>query len=463
MNESFSFSTVMSDTLLVLSNHMFVEVIKTYVKTHSTIKNVILYEEPLFFRRQNVKPNQVKIAYLRASMRFLHDQLREDFMNVADVTYVEFHSPLKLPNGGCVSMFDPVDHTIRKKYKVKGVEIIETPSFIASIELLREYKKNVASHKRYHHAHFYAFMKERFGVLRGVPNLDVMNRERPSSHQQEEDIQTWYRDTRIKYYDEAKEYVRRYFADHIGSTEKVICYPICRTDALQALDVFLKRRFNKFGKYQDAIVADSVVMYHSFLSACINIGLLLPSEVIKVATKYYVSHKKDVQLNDYEGFVRQVIGWREYMRFLYEFHYRDMLSSNSFGSTNKLSLKWYDGSTGIAPVDNEIRKALEYGYSHHIVRLMIFLNTMIMTKVHPRYIYKWFMEVVAIDAYDWVMVPNIYAMGYFWRKATRKPYVSSSNYILRMSDYKRGEWSGIFDDLYRTFVATKPDSMYIRV
>ena len=139
------------------------------------------------------------------------------------------------------------------------------------------------------------------------------------------------------------------------------------------------------------------------------------------------------------------------------------LLKNSFGNNKRLGKEWYLGTTGLIVIDNEILKAIKYGYSHHIIRLMIFLNFMIINEIRPDDIYKWFMEVVSIDAYDWVMISNIYSMGYFSKIGMKRPYLSSSNYIIKMSNYKKdGKWDIIWDEKYRSFVKSRKINFYLR-
>ena len=188
----------------------------------------------------------------------------------------------------------------------------------------------------------------------------------------------------------------------------------------------------------------------------LNIGLLDPNKVLSMIIK-----QQQVPINSLEGLVRQLIGWREYMRYVYVMKYNMIRNANL--PQNDMTFKswdpWYNGATGIYPLDQEIKKAMKYGYAHHIIRLMIFMNFFILCEIHPDEIYKWFMEVVSIDAYDWVMISNIYAMGYFDKGAMRKPYITTSNYILKMSNYKRdGKWDVIWTALFYRFIAKKPSS-----
>ena len=174
----------------------------------------------------------------------------------------------------------------------------------------------------------------------------------------------------------------------------------------------------------------------------------------KIIEKVLERHEKEpIKLNSLEGFIRQVIGWREFIRGIYQHRGTEQRNSNFWKFKNKLPESFYDGTTGILPVDNVIKNGINDSYSHHIERLMIMGNIMMLLEIDPNQAYKWFMEIY-IDSYDWVMVPNIYGMSQFSDNGlmASKPYISSSKYILKMSDYKYGDWCEIWDALYWRFI-----------
>jgi deoxyribodipyrimidine photolyase-related protein len=187
-----------------------------------------------------------------------------------------------------------------------------------------------------------------------------------------------------------------------------------------------------------------------------NTGLLDPRLVVQRALEHASEH--DVPLPSVEGFVRQVIGWREYMRASYVVHGRSMRTRNLLRLTRELDDAWWTGDTGLAPVDTVIKRVAEHGYAHHIERLMVLGNAMLLLRIDPDEVYEWFMTFF-IDAYDWVMVPNVYAMSQFatGELITTKPYVSGSNYLRKMSDFPPGEWTQAWDALYWQFVADHRD------
>lgn len=226
--------------------------------------------------------------------------------------------------------------------------------------------------------------------------------------------------------------------------------PVTHEDALAHLRRFLRDRLARFGEFEDAIVAQHEVLYHAHVSFLLNVGLLTPRQVLRELTAHVqrqAAAGTPVPHNSLEGFARQLLGWREYMRALYVAH-GDAWVEAIRRDTRRVDATWYSASTGITPVDAEIRKALRTGWAHHIVRLMVFLNVIRMQGYGPGAIYTLFMEVVALDAYDWVMVSNIMAIGHFVGCHTRKPYISSSNYLLRVSNYPRGPWTREVDALY---------------
>jgi len=218
------------------------------------------------------------------------------------------------------------------------------------------------------------------------------------------------------------------------------------------LNDFLKSRFRLFGDYEDAIAKDELIIYHSVLSPLLNSGLLIPEYVVEKSIKFAAQNK--IPINVLEGIIRQIIGWREFIRVIYEKQGVNQRNSNYFTLKKKMPKVFHDATTGIEPVDSTIKKLHKHAYLHHIERLMVPGNFMLLCEVNPNDVYKWFMEMF-IDAYDWVMVPNVYGMSQFADGGlmSTKPYISSSNYILKMSDYKKGIWYDIWDGLYGRFLS----------
>jgi deoxyribodipyrimidine photolyase-related protein len=170
----------------------------------------------------------------------------------------------------------------------------------------------------------------------------------------------------------------------------------------------------------------------------LNIGLITPQQVVDIITAYYKAHNKEIGIANYEGFIRQLIGWREYQRYIYQYAGDKMRAGNHFGHSRRLNTAWYTATTGLKPVDDAVQMALDDGYIHHILRLMVVGNFMNLVGIHPDDVYKWFME-FALDSYDWVMVGNVYSMA-LWADGgmtMRKPYISGDGYIMKMGNYSK--------------------------
>lgn len=244
-------------------------------------------------------------------------------------------------------------------------------------------------------------------------------------------------------------WVREEFPDAPGDPE-LFAWPTSAEEAREHLREFVAQRLNDFGPYEDAISAEHPFIAHGLLTPALNIGLLDPREVVDAVLE---AADDSTPLASVEGFIRQVIGWREYMRATYRTRGRQLRSANRLEHRNALGEGWWDGSTGLAPVDLVISRVLATGYAHHIERLMVLGNAMSLLRIHPDAVYEWFMELF-IDAYDWVMVPNVYAMSQFaaGEAITTKPYVSGSNYLRKMSDLPKGDWVEEWDGLYWTFI-----------
>jgi deoxyribodipyrimidine photolyase-related protein len=426
--------------------------------------DVYLVEDPVFYYDAQYKPfkvNKIKIAFLHACIKsYIKAHKKVKYISWGEIqrrkyTFVKSYNHLV--------MYDPIDHDLVDKYttmcKAYGltISVLNSPDFLIDKESIKKEYYDVKKHS-IRHASFYNYMKGKLGILNGVSNLDKMNRSPPPK----EPPQLYkYSPSKsaLVLYNEAIAFADQNFPTHYGSPAHVVIYPISHKDAEKAFDVFLHERFKLFGVYEDAIMQEDPFMYHSVISPLLNVGLLTPKYILSTTLEFYKRNKSMIPLSSLEGFLRQIVGWRSFMQSLYLFKCDDLLSSNlpNNNKTFKDASIWYKGETGIYPLDQEIKKALSFGYAHHIVRLMMFMNLFILCELHPYEIYKWFMEVVSMDAYSWVMVSNIYAMGYFHPKIMTKPYLSTSNYITKMSNYKKdGVWDVTWDGLYHAFVQSKP-------
>ena len=244
--------------------------------------------------------------------------------------------------------------------------------------------------------------------------------------------------------------VEQHFADHPGSAAD-FWWPTTREQAREWLQDFLDQRLAQFGPFEDAMSQRSATVFHSALSPSLNIGLLTPHEVVNAVLERYEA--RDLPIESIEGFVRQVIGWREFIRGVYHVYGDEQASRNFWGHERVLTEDWYHGTTGIVPLDDAISTSLRLGWAHHIQRLMVVGNLMTLCEIRPASAWRWFMELY-VDSSEWVMGPNVYGMGIFSDGGmfATKPYICGSNYILKMSDYGKGDWCATVDGLYWRFI-----------
>lgn len=427
---------------------------------------IYLVEEILFFKQY--KFHQQKIAFHRASMKTYADYLKEK-KNVT-VNYIDSISELsdcrkllfQLKKEGytAIHYIDPTDNWLQKRIEQTAMElkintvVHESPLFISTQKDLSVFFSDQKKH--YHQTTFYTQQRKKHKILldnEGKPlggkwTFDAENRKKYPAKKVPPPV---HFPASNSYYEEAKNYVKTHFSNHLGTLTAYPLYPTNYEDTSKWLDQFLEERFLEFGTYEDAIVAEHGILNHSVLTPMLNVGLISPQEVIKRCLKF--SDKNNIPINSTEGFVRQIIGWREFIRGIYETIGTKERTLNYWQFDKKIPASFYTGTTGILPIDQTIKKVLKTGYCHHIERLMVLGNFMLLCEFDPNEVYQWFMELF-IDAYDWVMVPNIYGMSQFADGGlmATKPYISGSNYILKMSNYKKGDWQATWDGLFWNFM-----------
>jgi deoxyribodipyrimidine photolyase-related protein len=232
-------------------------------------------------------------------------------------------------------------------------------------------------------------------------------------------------------------------------------YPNNHKEAEKHLNIFIKGKLFDFGKYQDSISKDVVYGNHANISALINIGLLTPLYVIDTIIAYFNKYKdKKKIINSVEAIIRQILGWREYMRFIYVYYRNDIIKYDPINNNRSIPKNWYTGNTSLEILNHYIEKVQNYAYLHHIERLMIINNLFVLCEIRFIDIYNWFM-ICFIDSYDWVMVPNIYMNLSSLNKDIKymtKIYVASDNYIKKMSDFRNKQDFEIINKLYWNFV-----------
>ena len=253
-----------------------------------------------------------------------------------------------------------------------------------------------------------------------------------------------------KHTKDLKPVVEKIFKNHPGNI-KNFWFATEYDEVIKILNFFIKEKLNLFGDYEDAVDQNNNILFHSTLSPYINLGLITPDIIISKTLEFHKNN--NIPLNSLEGFVRQIIGWREFMRGIYQKYSDDMENKNFFKQNRKMKDSWYKGTTGLPPLDHAIKNALNNGWSHHIERLMILSNIMNLCELKPRIVYKWFMEMF-VDSSDWVMVPNVYGMGLFSDGGifATKPYICGSSYFMKMMDFKKGDWCNTMDGLYWRFI-----------
>jgi|688.fasta_scaffold61878_5 deoxyribodipyrimidine photolyase-related protein len=246
-----------------------------------------------------------------------------------------------------------------------------------------------------------------------------------------------------------------HFADHPGELGP-LWIPFDHAGADTWLQRFLAERLDGFGPYEDALSPHHDTLNHSLLSPLLNIGLLTPAAVIASTLEHGAARQEKgdpVPIASLEGFLRQLIGWREFVRGIDRVHGERQASANFWNHHRRLASCWDDGSSGLPPLDAAIRRVNRLGYNHHIERLMVISALMLLCEIHPGDVHRWFMERY-LDSYEWVMGPNVYGMGQMSDGGifATKPYLCGSNYILKMGDYKRGPWCEVWDGLYWRFI-----------
>lgn len=422
-------------TALLLLPHQIYES-KLFPKS---ITDVYLYEHPYYFTRYNF--NQKKLVLHRATLKRHQQQLQKKYQT----HYLEYNQALKLPKN--YVMFDPIDKLVLKP---KPQEILESPNFLLTLDNYATYRKKTPN---FMFQAFHMFGKKITDIIPTVKSQDKQNRQKMPKTIKPPSLPSNKNSQDSKFIKEAQEYVQKRFPNNYGTVEG-FQYPISHSQAKKWLTHFIEKKFKDFGPYQDFIIEGEDYLFHSLLSSSINIGLLHPNDIIDTIRPL----KSKIPLNSYEGYIRQLY-WREYQRYCYI--YCDF-KKNYFGHTNKLNKSWYDGTTGIKPVDEAITRGFETGYLHHIQRLMVIGNYMSLSEIKPMEGLKWFME-FSIDSYDWVMYQNVLDMVFFVTggKTMRKPYMSSSNYIIQMSRYsKKDEWVAKWDEKYRKFLKKHKDKLW---
>tara|TARA_B100000524_G_scaffold208171_1_gene108867 strand:- start:2518 stop:3987 length:1470 start_codon:yes stop_codon:yes gene_type:complete len=424
---------------------------------------IFLIEEYLFFNQFNF--HKQKILFHRMTMKSYEKFLKKKKLDVVYIDSTENISDIRefIRNLDkkiqSIKIYDPVDNWLSRRIndsceeKNIKIENYNNPLFINNNEDLEAFFRS--DKKKFFQTSFYKKQRVKLDIMMigdkpegGKWTYDDQNREKYPKNKIPPEIDYPKKDDN---YNEALNYLNNNYKNNYGLIDDENIYPYNFQLAKKWLDDFFITRFYEFGPYEDAVVKEKSILNHSVLSPLLNTGLINPKELIKRTINYHYENK--IPINSTEGFIRQIIGWREFIRGVYVCKGTEERNKNFWNFSRKIPNSFYSASTGIDPVDDTINKINKSGYANHIERLMIIGNFMLLCEFDPNEVYRWFMELF-IDSYDWVMVPNVYGMSQFGDGGlmSTKPYISGSSYILKMSNYKRGDWCMIWDSLFWNFI-----------
>ena len=424
---------------------------------------IFLIEEYLFFNQFNF--HKQKILFHRMTMKSYEKFLKKKKLDVVYIDSTENISDIRefIRNLDkkiqSIKIYDPVDNWLSRRIndsceeKNIKIENYNNPLFINNNEDLETFFRS--DKKKFFQTSFYKKQRVKLDIMMigdkpegGKWTYDDQNREKYPKNKIPPEIDYPKKDDN---YNEALNYLNNNYKNNYGLIDDENIYPYNFQLAKKWLDDFFITRFYEFGPYEDAVVKEKSILNHSVLSPLLNTGLINPKELIKRTINYHYENKTPI--NSTEGFIRQIIGWREFIRGVYVCKGTEERNKNFWNFSRKIPSSFYSATTGIDPIDDTINKINKSGYANHIERLMIIGNFMLLCEFDPNEVYRWFMELF-IDSYDWVMVPNVYGMSQFGDGGlmSTKPYISGSSYILKMSNYKRGDWCMIWDSLFWNFI-----------
>ncbi|VVT19256.1 cryptochrome/photolyase family protein [Erythrobacter sp. EC-HK427] len=431
-----------------------------------------------------VKHHKQKIALIFSAMRHFADELRAegwrvDYTRLTDAENagsftgevaraVERHAPrsIHVVEAGEWRVQQAIEEW-PDKFPCP-IEILPDDRFLCSIPEFRDW---AGTRKTYRMENFYREMRKKTGLLMdgdapvgGEWNLDHDNREPPKGAMDAPKRPTFAPDATTQ---EVIDLVAEKFPDHFGTLDN-FGWPVTREQAEAAADAFFAERIEKFGPYQDAMVHGQDDLWHSMLSTSLNLGLLDPLELCRRAEQ---AHRDGTApLNSVEGFIRQIIGWREYVRGFYWHFMPGLESDNALDAQRPLPEFYWTGETDMRCLADCVRSTHDDAHAHHIQRLMVLGNFALLAGIRPREVQDWFLAVYA-DAYEWVELPNVSGMVLYadGGKLASKPYAASGNYINRMSNYckecrysvskKTGEGACPFNPLYWHFMDRHRDRL----
>ncbi|AKG24006.1 cryptochrome/photolyase family protein [Calothrix sp. 336/3] len=389
--------------------------------------------------------HQQKLVLVWSAMRHFAQELREKGYHVTYAIADDFITPLRTwieeEKITELRVMTPNDQTFSQK--ISSLELPCKISLIPNNHFLwsrEEFQNWAKGRKRLLMEDFYRVGRRKFHILMagdkpvgGEWNFDKENRKPPKKNLQTPPAM-WFTPDKITL--EVMEKVKHLSVPTYGNCDNFL-WGVNRTQALEVLNWFIDYRLADFGAYQDAMVTGEKTMWHSLISPYLNLGLLQPLEVIQAAENAHYSRK--LHLNSVEGFIRQVLGWREYMHGIYHYLGADYGKKNYFQHTQALPNFFWNSQTQMNCLHQIFTQIADTGYAHHIQRLMVLSNFALIAGLSPQAVENWF-HAVFIDGYDWVMQTNVIGMGLFADGGilASKPYAASANYINKMSDYCQG-------------------------
>jgi deoxyribodipyrimidine photolyase-related protein len=362
---------------------------------------------------------------------------------------------VRIDNKGVVS---DIDALCRQKNLI--LHWLPTPKFLTSTQDWQDYKTRFPKSLKMND--FYIMQRKRLNLFIdedgnssfGKWSLDEENRKKLPKTEQVDNRRKIYNS---KHQIDVKKVIEKYFGENPGNIAGLY-FPVNHAQAWELLEDFGQKYFAKFGTYEDALSARDPFLFHSTISPLLNNGLLTPHDVIE-----WVMQQNHVPNNSREGFIRQIIGWREWVNCLYWHVYDEDISKyNFFNHHTPLPAYFWDQQEletikHNTPLYYALTSVFEYGYCHHIERLMVIGNWMTLNEYDPMECYEWFMTMF-IDSYEWVMVANVFGMGLYADGGifATKPYVAGGNYLKKMSDYPSGkgdqDWEKLWTDKFWYFV-----------
>ncbi len=430
------------------------------------VDTVVVVEEPLYFgmdQERAFKLHKQKLILHRASMRRYVEEVLwpagykteyvdlDVFMNSGDVLG-------HVGKADQLYVIDPTDEILtkrllaarRERTDLPNLTFLSLPNFYLKEQEVRQYFSERHTHP---FAEFYQWQRERFNVLidenyKPVGGDWSFGADNPKKLPADAPLPSFPVFGDNKHVVEAVAWAAEHFPDNPGGTEFI--WPTNHAEAKIWLNDFVENRLDDYSTYERTIDPRAPWLYHSLLASSLNIGLIKPQEIVHAALERHKT--KPVPLHSLENFIRQVLGWREFTRGQYLHLGATLHGQNTFNHHRKLTSAWYNGTTGLPPLDDLVKKLNQHGYANQTEQRMIASNLMVLCEIHPDHMYRWFSE-LCLDTNDWTVAPNVYGMNMFASGAgDSAPPIAPSNTILEMSNYERGVWSDVWDGLFWRFV-----------